>query len=40
MPSNWSAASKMTAIDPDRYFYLIQWVSAIFRLLADAAETP
>jgi hypothetical protein len=40
MPSNRSAASKMTAIDPDRYFLLFQLVSAIFRLLVDAAERP
>jgi hypothetical protein len=40
MPSNWSAASKMTAIDSDKYFYLFQLVSAIFRLLTDATERP
>jgi hypothetical protein len=40
MPSNRSTASKMTAIDSDRYFDLFQWFSAIFRLLADAAERP
>jgi hypothetical protein len=40
MPSNWSAAFQMTAIDPDRYFLLFQLVSAIFRLLVDAAERP